>query len=183
MLLEGVVTELDLAAVRQLLDRQEIWDCLLNYTRGMDRMDAESCKAAYHVDGWDDHGRVVMPGQELADYGIEYHRLGHRYTQHMLTNHKCEIDGDTANAETYFLFFGGKREGGSVELVGGRYIDQLERRDGQWKIANRLCLIEWRSSLVEGAPGDDDRSTRSRADASYMRPLVIRTERKEFPLS
>jgi hypothetical protein len=176
--------DLDIAAVRQLLDRQAIWDCLLDYTRGMDRMDPESVKAAYHEDAWDDHGMVVLPGQELAEYGVEYHRLRHRYSQHYLTNHKCEINGDKADAETYFLFFGSMLgEHTPSELLGGRYIDELERRDGQWKIANRLCLVEWTSSVIENPPRLDERSSRSREDASYVRPIKMRTERLTFPLS
>jgi len=175
--------DLDIAALRQLLDRQAIWDCLTNYTRGMDRMDSEICKSAYHPDAWDDHGAVVMPGHELADFGIEFHRFRHRYNQHFLTNHKCEIHGDTANAETYFFFFGSMvGEDKPSELLGGRYIDQLERRDGEWKIANRLCLVEWTAAVSELPPRQDSRSSRSRADASYMRPLEIRKERETIPL-
>lgn len=183
---------LDVAAVRQLLDRQAIWDCMTSYARGMDRMDVECCKSAFHPDAWDDHGQVVMPGYENAEFGAEYHRLRHRYSQHFLTNHRCEITGDEAHTETYFYFVGCMaQEGQPAEVVGGRYVDRLERRDGQWKIADRLCLIEWGSSLaevnfasrlVDGAEMEDKRSSRSRDDASYMRPLQIRRERKLIPL-
>jgi hypothetical protein len=133
-----------------------------------------------------------MTGHENAEFGVEYHRLRHRYSQHFLTNHRCEIKGDTAHTETYFYFVGCMaEEGAPAEVVGGRYIDRLERRNGEWKIADRLCLIEWGSSLdeinfasklVEGAKMEDARSARTREDASYMRPLKIRRERKLIPL-
>ena len=28
-------------------------------------------------------------------------------------------------------------------VVGGRYLDRFERRDGQWKIAHRLYVMDW----------------------------------------
>src|SRR3546814_2770970 len=129
-----------------------------------------------------------MPGYENAEFGAEYHRLRHRYSQHYLSNHRCEINGDEAHTETYFMFFGSMADKNQpAELCGGRYIDRLERRNGKWKIVDRLCLIEWASSLnevqfsatndEEDARPHDPRSSRSRQDASYMRPLDIRRER------
>src|SRR3546814_1063447 len=91
--MEVVMDELDIAAVRELLDRQQIWNCMTSYARGMDRMDVECTKEAFHPDSWDDHGQVVMPGYENAEFGAEYHRLRHRYSQHYLSNHRCEING------------------------------------------------------------------------------------------
>ena len=35
---------IDESAVRKLLDRQEIWDAIVSYTRGMDRLDPELVK-------------------------------------------------------------------------------------------------------------------------------------------
>ena len=69
-------------------------------------------------------------------------------------------------------------------LAGGRYVDRLERREGAWKIALRTNAIEWNSAPAAlpipfaDVPGIDDngRSERSRADISYIRPLVNRRE-------
>ena len=41
---------IDESAIRRLLDRQEIWDALLSYTRGMDRLDRNLVINAYHAD-------------------------------------------------------------------------------------------------------------------------------------
>ena len=47
--------------VQELIDRQRIYECLLRYTRGMDRLDRELVLSAYHDDAVEDHGPVVSP--------------------------------------------------------------------------------------------------------------------------
>src|SRR5882724_2908499 len=49
----------DQMALRQLLDRQAILDCLHRYTRGVDRLDRQLLLSAYHADAIDDHGLFV----------------------------------------------------------------------------------------------------------------------------
>ncbi|MDD9997441.1 MAG: nuclear transport factor 2 family protein [Rhodospirillaceae bacterium] len=172
----------DERAARQLLDRQEIYDCLLRYTRGMDRLDPDSVISAFHPDASANGGTR----EELAAGGVAMHSEENRYTQHCLTNHYCELDGDLANAETYFVYFGA-REREATDVLGGRYIDEFERRDGEWRLSKRIVLVEWSSSLPLGkdigtspstdAPEamNDPRSRRSREDASYIRPLPVNT--------
>ena len=176
---------IDESAVRQLLDRQAIWDALLKYTRGMDRLDRDLVIDAFHPDAKDDHCVIVGNREDIADNGMTMHRAENRKTHHCLTNHYCELDGDTAHTETYFVYFGAQEEG-PTDVLGGRYLDDLERRDGEWRISRRLCFIEWSSSLPEGASTGtsaslgaleamtDPRSRRSREDASYIRPLPVK---------
>src|SRR3546814_19519800 len=137
--------KLDIADVRELLDRQQIWNCMTSYARGMDRMDVECTKEAFHPDSWDDHGQVVMPGYENAEFGAEYHRLRHRYSQHYLSNHRCEINGDEAPTDTYFMFFGSMADKNQpAALCAGRYTDRLQRRKGKA-----------RTKVVSGRRGPD----------------------------
>src|SRR5262249_14166121 len=101
-------------------------------------------------------------------------------------NHLAEIDGDTAHAETYCLAAMRRRDGDAFELVGARYLDRFERRDGRWAIAARVVIFE--SALdpaIAGAfaaacvPGTQDKS-----DPSYQRPLrVARPPRNDIPSS
>ena len=170
----------DEQAARALLDRQEIYDCLLRYTRGMDRLDTELVISAFHPDA----SANGMTREELAAVGIGMHSEENRKTLHCLTNHYCELDGDTANAETYFVYYGA-RENEATDVLGGRYVDELERRDGEWRLSTRILLVEWSSILPLGkdtgtspstdAPKamNDPRSQRSRQDASYIRPLPV----------
>lgn len=78
--------------------------------------------------------------------------------------HASEIDGDKANAETYIqAIMRFKREGKLYDLVGcGRYLDKLERRQGEWRIAARVVLGDW--DKVDEVEGTGRRRTRRQGD-------------------
>lgn len=45
-----------------------------------------------------------------------------------------------------------------TSIFGGRYFDRLERRDGAWRIAKRMYLLDWHRSFemdsaTEAVPG------------------------------
>ncbi|MBW2424076.1 MAG: nuclear transport factor 2 family protein [Deltaproteobacteria bacterium] len=175
--------------LRNLLDRQAIHDVIVRYCRGVDRMDREMLLSAYHPDAIDDHGLFVGGPEEFADYFMAFHGEQQSATQHVITNHYCEIDGDTAHCETYWLFAAMNRQGPELSLGGGRYIDRMERRDGRWAIAQRKCLYDW-----QGRPGEYDLppeqvermlgagpATRDRSDPSYERPLRVDPRRISNP--
>jgi ketosteroid isomerase-like protein len=175
--------------LRNLLDRQEIHDCIVRYCRGVDRLDRALLLSAYHSDAIDDHGLFVGSPQEFADYFLAFHEASQTATQHIITNHHCKLDGDTAHCETYWLFAGMNREGPALSLGGGRYIDRMERRDERWAIAARKCLYDW-----QGKPGDYSLgpemleqmqgagpATRDVSDPSYERPLRVDPRRVAKP--
>lgn len=176
--------------VRTLWDRQQIHDCLMNYSRAVDRLDRELLLSVYHDDAVDDHGVFVGSPVEFADCVIDMHSRTHLSHQHCQFNSTIELDGDTAHAETYYMFVGLNRVGAPLAMSGGRYIDRLEKRGGRWAIASRLCLRDW-APLTE-IPETLDQSTltvvkldegtrarmragpqpaRDRSDPSYARPL------------
>jgi ketosteroid isomerase-like protein len=168
-----------LARLEELLDRQDIVDCLTRFSRGMDRFDREVFLSAYHPDAVIAAGDFVGGPAELYDWASKLHEQGQVATMHNLMNLTVEIDGDVAHTETYYLFVGRNRDD-SNWVAGGRYIDRLERRDGQWKIALRTNAIEW-SGLVPTMPipfadvpdiFGNGAPARSKADPSYQRPLV-----------
>jgi len=172
----------DTQRLRALLDRTEILDCLTRYARGRDRLDRELARSAYHDDAVDDHVGFVGNVDGFLDWAFEYHGGQSRH-QHYVTNHSIEIDGDTAHAETYYLFVGTDRdEDAPLTVTGGRYIDRFERRDGRWAIADRVCLVEWQTapeSLLKTPAVDFISVTcgtiaRDRTDCSYDRPLSLR---------
>lgn len=171
------------ARLDALLDRQDIQDCLTRFSRGTDRFDRELFLSAFHPDAVIAAGTFVGGPTELYDWAIPMHEAGQFATHHNLLNLTVDIDGDTAHTETYYLFVGRNRDD-SNWIAGGRYIDRLERRDGEWRIALRTNAIEW-SGLVPTMPipfadvpdinvnGTPQRGTQ---DPSYTRPLV--NERK-----
>ncbi len=55
--------------------------------------------------------------------------------------------------------------------MGLRYVDRLERRDGEWRIADRRCVFDWsRRDTITGEwdlPGEALRGARDRNDPVY----------------
>ena len=85
--------------VRTLWDRQQIHDCLMTYSRAVDRLDRELLLSVYHDDAIDDHGVFVGSPVEFADWVIDMHSRAHLSHQHCQFNSTIELDGDTAHAE------------------------------------------------------------------------------------
>jgi hypothetical protein len=169
----------ELARLAHLLDRQDILDCLMRFSRGMDRFDREIFLSAFHPDATIAAGAFVGNPAALYDWARQLHDQGQSGTHHNLLNHSCDIDGDVAHAETYYLFVGRNRDATNW-LAGGRYLDRLERRAGSWKIALRTNAIEW-SGIVPTLPipfadvPDIDLNgapARGKEDPSYRRPLT-----------
>ena len=162
-----------------LLQRQEILDCLTRFSRGMDRFDRELFLSAFHADATIAAGDFVGGPADLYAWASAMHEQGQIATNHNLLNHTCDIAGDTAHTETYYLFVGRNRDDTNW-IAGGRYLDRVERREGAWRIALRTNAIEW-SGLVPtmpipyaDVPGVHLNGTpsRSREDPSYQRPLT-----------
>ena len=162
-----------------LLHRQEILDCLTRFSRGMDRFDRELFLSAFHADATIAAGDFVGGPADLYAWASAMHEQGQIATNHNLLNHTCDIAGDTAHTETYYLFVGRNRDDTNW-IAGGRYLDRLERREGAWRIALRTNAIEW-SGLVPTMPipyADvpdihlNGTPSRSREDPSYQRPLT-----------
>ncbi len=173
-----------LGRLGELLDSKDIFDCIKRVSRAIDRFDRELFLSAYHPDAVIDAGAFVGHPGKVYDGGEALHEAGQSSTLHHLTNHSCEIAGDTAHAETYFLYVGRNRDGTNW-AAGGRYMDRLERRDRAWKIAFRRTVIEWSGMvptaevpLFENVPDLhlNGIPSRSREDPSYIRPLVNKRE-------
>jgi hypothetical protein len=154
----------------EMLERQKIIDCFHRYTRGVDRLDAELVLSAFHEDAIDHHGAFVGSPQEFIDWLWPRH-ADRITTQHYVTNHSFDFDGDTAHVETYY-FVAVRRATGPIEFFCGRYADRFERRAGEWKILRRVLVTEWAAkadALPVGA--DEDIGRRDRTDITYLRTL------------
>ncbi len=186
--------------IQELWDREKIRQCLHRYARGVDRFDRELILSAFHPDCIDEHGKFVGNAKEFVDWALDMHSHAQQSHQHCLLNHSCELEGDTAHCETYFMFTAMNRRGKPLTIGGGRYIDRLEKRDGEWRIAARVTLRDW--SNLDHIPNIDDLSSmtstahllsaaekqfmnegrgpsRDRNDPSYDRPLLVDSARRE----
>lgn len=168
-----------IAFVKDQKDRFEIKQALLRYTRGVDRFDKALMASAYHEDAMDEHGVAEGDPDVFTDWAIGWHGENQRQHQHIITNHTVEIDGDTAHGETYYVFFGENNEGPPT-LAFGRYVDRFEKRNGEWKIAHRVCVNQYAGSFnpVDIPPeylamqSSSGPNTRDKNDISWDRPLV-----------
>jgi hypothetical protein len=137
-----------------LIAHTEIRQVLYRYCRGVDRGDEALIRSVYHPDAEDDHGTWQGPGQEFARYIVAALDDVDAPSQHHVTNVLIELDGnDRAAVESYFIAFhpyastdGGIRHA----FVGGRYLDDFERRSGEWRISRRRVVLDWTRSDIAG---------------------------------
>ena len=85
--------------LQMLIDREEIRDATLRYSRGLDRHDTALLVSAYHEDAWDDHGGFIGNREDFARVNNALHERYWIRHQHHMTNQIIEIDGDTARCE------------------------------------------------------------------------------------
>jgi len=166
--------------VQYLKDRQAILDCIARHARGHDRHDVGLLTSAYHEDGVDEHGFAINPGPKYAQWANAIHAAGSKLHTHNITTHLCDIDGDVAHCESYVLVALLNNDEKSARIISGRYIDRLERRDGEWKIALRRStvdvLISGDASILQAPLFTQQGYTRARRDehdVSYQRPLKL----------
>ena len=129
----------------ELADREAIRDVVLRYCRASDRVDEELLRSVYWPDAEDDHLEFSGGREEFIAYCVPI-LTAMRYNMHTVGNILIAIDGDCADVESYFIGYhsvpgedGVRRD----SFSGGRYLDNFEKRDDQWRIKKRLVTVEW----------------------------------------
>lgn len=72
---------------------------------------------------------------------------------HMSGGLLIRIDGHKAHSECYgFTVSMSKEDDGSCvdNFFGGRYLDELEKREGQWRISKRRYVLDFNYQLPNG---------------------------------
>ena len=176
------LSDREVASLRTLLDRQAIVDCIHRHARGVDRGDEALVRGAYHPDALEDHGAYIGELDGLIDFLGAAHGPFDSY-QRYVTNTTIDIDGDVAHAESYYFCVLRRDSTGRLLANGGRYVDRAERRDGEWRIARRVVVMEWEGTMEGGEPRFpftiDPR--RDHGDVSYQRPLEVDLTRRGSP--
>ncbi len=129
------------ADLQHLLDRIAIDEVLARYCRGIDRCDAEELAAVFTPDAAIDYGDGPKP-PDVTIAGLMAGLGAMTLTHHNIGNVICEITGDRARCETYCVALH-ILPGGTEMVVGGRYLDRLVKQDGEWRIAQRLYIMDW----------------------------------------
>jgi hypothetical protein len=147
--------------VQELRDRQEITDILYNYLDCADRCDFDrQVETSFHDDAVFIYQRGAEPVSARAFFdkakSADSMGAGFIQTMHYLTNVLIKLNGDEAAVQS--LIFAqhliskdapdlppnfpnlGKDYG---LLIGARYFDLFERRNGKWRISRRELQYEW----------------------------------------
>jgi hypothetical protein len=160
------------AEIVALLDRQDLYELLIRYARGMDRHDKELVQSVFHPDATQNYN--TFRGKALDFVDFVWSHGGAILKQHLITNWLFELRGDIAYGESYLAAtYGGV--GMAPLAVFGRYVDRFERREGVWRIADRRVTMEWIDRVKDSIRGGDYKlenfppTRHDRTDISYER--------------
>ena len=161
--------------LQALLDKQEITELVHAYCNASDRHDHDKLRALYHPDATDDHGGFFQGlASEFIDKLPEI-QAPMEILHHNITTVNIALDGDYAEGEIYVLAFHRiKTDADPMDLlIGGRYFDRYEKRNGVWKFSAKAVVADWATvnnpstvqlehPLVQGShigkPGPEDPS-------------------------
>src|SRR5688572_24389255 len=143
------LTQREIARLRDLLEKQAIYENMVKYTRALDRNHVEMVKDAYWPDATDDHGMSTGSAHAFAD-AVDDMRNNNvvSLVSHLIGNTQIELEGTRAKAEFAFMSVAiyvdpdGTGEDRDVINV-GRYRDLYEKRGDEWKILRRTVIWEW----------------------------------------
>jgi hypothetical protein len=167
--------------LERLADRAEIYDTMCRYARGVDRGDADIIRSAYHPDAWDDHVEYKGDVEGFIKW-LDARLVPFVNSTHFLGNCLIEFAGpDLAFVETSYASrrlrvpVGEELNGlGPHDMIlrqsWGRYLDRFERRDGEWRVARRVVIVDDRFSSVATGGARNTPSTwgyRSPSDPMY----------------
>jgi 3-phenylpropionate/cinnamic acid dioxygenase small subunit len=140
----GRDTKVGPSTVQDVIDKQQIRQLVMQYCRGADRGDRELFASVYWPEAIEAHGTYDGPAEGFVEYAQE--ALSTLKTQHMIGNLLIEMDGPTrAKLEAYVTAFhqGPSHFGGQEFVVGARYIDIVEKRNGEWKFISRTLGYDY----------------------------------------
>jgi hypothetical protein len=135
-----------------LLARDQIRDCTARLARGEDRRNAELISTCFWPDAKVDLGVFVGSFAEYLAWVVPG-APSIPVTLHTLGQGVIELRGDVASVETHVTAYH-RIDMGAEErdiVLGGRYLDRMERRGGQWRIAHRTMLYDWSSDNGKSA--------------------------------
>lgn len=144
--------------LQELLDRKACEDVLLRYGRTLDWLDASGQQACFWPDAEIDYGFFQGSGSDWVPVVMSVEADAPR-RWHISTGIMVQVDGDIARSECYGLSVGtAENEKGELvdTMFGGRYLDELEKRDGTWRISKRRYIADWINHFPNGLEAVDN---------------------------
>ncbi len=130
--------------LQELLDKQAIEEVVLRYGRTQDWLDDDGQESCFWPDADVDYGFFKGNGADFVKTVMAHEReVSRRW--HLCTSVMIKVDGLKAKAECYGIAVGGRSVDGKLQsnMYGGRYLDELEKRFGQWRISKRTYILDW----------------------------------------
>jgi 3-phenylpropionate/cinnamic acid dioxygenase small subunit len=136
----------------ELADVHDLTQLAYRYAAAVDARDVDAFLAVFHPEA---RLATFAPGAEEPFSVQTGHRelawippvMQERFTRtaHLMTNHLIDLDGDRATGSLLCTarHLHANNAGGTDLVVVIRYIDNYERRDGTWRIADRGIRFLW----------------------------------------
>jgi len=150
----------------RMADRAMIQDVIYRWCRAVDRLDRDGMLAVFYPEAIDSHGPYIGPVEGLVDWVMARHEPI-PFSSHFIGNMLIEFAGEhVALVESYvrtIQHYPVCAKAQLSQLTGGahgpadramdmftssRYLDRMERREGEWKIAHRTLIQDWKQ-IVE----------------------------------
>lgn len=146
----------------RIADRMLIQHLMARWCHAVDRLDATGMLACFVPGCIDSHGPYIGPVEGLVAWVLERHQKIH-FSSHFIGNMLIDfVDEDTAIVETYVRTnqqYPPEAKAAIAQFTGGasgaddcyvdvftssRYMDRIIRIDGEWKIAERRLIQDWK---------------------------------------
>ena len=135
--------------IQLLMDEREIRNVIYRDCRAKSRGDRELMRACF-FEGAVDHHQPFFDGpiDPIIDGLEDSRRAMGEMVQYVALQILVDVFGDVARTESYVqtakIFHQRLDDGRKIIQLGGkRFLDRLERRNGEWRIAERQFVPEW----------------------------------------
>ena len=152
--------------IRELEGHEQIRQIFVDYAKYLDGGDFAGYASLFAENGV----LLAQLGEAVGPAAIEkileetlgpYIHNDHPPSIHVMNNHRIDIDGDTAKTEVIWFYLTVDPDTVPTVLQAGRYVDDLVRENGQWKIARHdISPIFGRSPMMAAPDTRLDQLTR-----------------------
>lgn len=149
-------------------DRLAISDKIYRYCRSVDRLDVLLGHTVFHEDSVARFPTYDGTGRGWIDYICVEH-LNFLHHSHQVTNIVIDLHGDRAGSEAYVTAKLRSRDGERLiqREFCARYVDEWSKREGEWAIDKRECVVDFDTVSDVTPINDNKRGQRDRSDPSY----------------
>jgi SnoaL-like domain len=143
------MTNADNYSPQRLADRTQIQDVLYRWGRAVDRLDYEGMRAVFHPGATDTHGAYVGDIHGLIEW-IRQRHITICFSMHALFNILIEFAGpDLALVESTASTIQAHTGVPGHVVIFSRNVDRFERRDGEWRIQERVVVFDSRTTFEQ----------------------------------